>query len=737
MKNFYIKLMFLVIVMVLVAVSLMTYRNLNNYITEVNLIRHSREVFRALEQSLSTIKDAEIGHRGFQLTRDTLYLEPYYNSLNTLPKQIRTLDSLVKDNYILAKKADTLEALINRHFFIINRILSLKQTESVVISPEEDALLFEGRTNMNKIRLIIRRISDEEGKILGQRLSSETDFRNIAPIALLFYTLIALAGVSLLFSKVIDALDKQRVAEVRLNENILTLKTEVGIREFVQKTLRSVLDNSLDGIMAFAAIRNKATGKIEDFKLILSNTIASKLTGKSEKELVGKNLLSIFPSTKDEGLFHIYENVVLTGEPAQFEKLYKEDGQFDGWYNITVVKLEDGFVVTFSNITNQKRQRIILEERGHLLREAEALANMGSWKWDESNQTLVWSDGLYKILNKNPETFTPTWNSFFENIYSEDQPLAEEFLSNIRMDDKGATLEYRIEINGALKYLSLTSKPGQANTTGPDKLGTVIDITDQKMYETQLEQYTAELKRSNEDLEQFAYVASHDLQEPLRKIRAFGDRLFNRYKKQLDGQGEDYIKRMQSASMRMQTLIEDLLSYSRVSRSGEVFQALDMNQILSEIREDLDIQIKRENASIKIGRIPGITGDKMQIKRLFQNLINNAIKFHKPNGVPIVEVSGKLIKWHEIKRDFGISLPDIAYAMIVVKDNGIGFDDKFSEKIFNIFQRLHGRAEYEGTGIGLAICRKIVNNHKGYITATSKENIGSEFIVILPLNQTI
>lgn len=736
MKNFYIKLMFLVIVMVLVAVSLMTYRNLSNYITEVNLIRHSRDVFRALDQSLSTIKDAEIGHRGFQLTHDTLYLTPYYNSINTLPRQIRSLDSLVQDNKALSRKVDTLETLINRQFYSIHKILSLSKNNGVGLMPSESALLFEGRNNMDEIRSLIKRISDEEGKILSERLTSETDFRNVAPIALLFYTLIALAGVSLLFSKVIDALDKQRTAESRLNENILTLRKEVGIRKFIQKTLRSVLDNSLDGIMVFKTVRNKTTGVIEDFKLTLSNTIASRFAGKTEKELIGQNLRSIFPGAKDEGLLEIYSNVVLTGEPVQFEKLYQaQQDLLNGWFNITAVKLEDGFVVTFSNITNQKLQRLILEERGLLLKEAEALANMGSWKWDELNQTLVWSDGLYKILNRDPDMLKPTWNSFFDNVYFEDKQSVEKFLDQMLTTSEGATLEYRIEIDGRLKYLSLTSKSRQSNVkSGSDILGTVIDITDRKMYETQLEQYTAELKRSNEDLEQFAYVASHDLQEPLRKIRAFGDRLFNRYKTQLEGPGEDYINRMQSASMRMQTLIEDLLAFSRVSRSNENFQSLDMNQIMLEIQDDLDIQIKREKAVVKIGKIPNVRGEKMQIKRLFQNLINNAIKFHKPKATPVVEVFGRIVKWQEVKKEVGVSLADVTYAMIVVKDNGIGFDEKFNERIFNIFQRLHGRAEYEGTGIGLAICRKIVTNHKGYITARSKEHLGSEFIVILPMN---
>lgn len=731
MRNFYIKLMFLVIVMVLVAVSLMTYRNLSNYIKEVNFTRHSRDVFRALEQTLSTIKDAEIGHRGFLLTRDTFYLAPYYLSINTIPSQMRTLDSLVQDNKVMARQVDTLKSLINEQYSIINRSFPLIDNDPLPMDGPEKDLILQGRRNMDEIRTIIRRISDEEGRIFGARSSKETDFRNVAPIALLLYTLVALAGVSLLFSKVIDALDKQRVAESRLNENILTLKREVGIREFIQKTLRRVLDTSLDGIMAFKAIRNNNTNEIDDFELSLSNANASRLTGKTERELIGKHLLEIFPNANDDGVFAIYKEVVQTGKPAQFERSFRSNS-VDEWYNITAVKLEDGFVVTFTDITYQKQQRLILEERGLLLREAEALANMGSWKWDETNQVMVWSDGLYKILEKTPDDFAPSWMSFFDQVYPEDKPLVEKFLREIRDNRKGASIEYRIKSQDTFKYLSLSSKPPSAAVSEFDLLGTVIDITDRKMYETQLEQNTAELKRSNEDLEQFAYVASHDLQEPLRKIRAFGDRLINRYKSQLDGQGEDYIKRMQSASTRMQTLIEDLLAFSRVSRSNEVFQSLDMDQILSEIKDDLDIQIKTESAQLKIGKLPPIMGEKTQIKRLFQNLINNAIKFHKPNEPPVVEVTGTKITPHQIRREFGVMLSEASYVWISIKDNGIGFDERFTEKIFNIFQRLHGRTEYEGTGIGLAICRKIVVNHRGFITARSKENIGSEFIVILP-----
>jgi light-regulated signal transduction histidine kinase (bacteriophytochrome) len=270
----------------------------------------------------------------------------------------------------------------------------------------------------------------------------------------------------------------------------------------------------------------------------------------------------------------------------------------------------------------------------------------------------------------------------------------------------------------------------------PYILGTVVDITERKVYENQLKQYTSELQRSNEDLEQFAYIASHDLQEPLRKIRAFGDRLSTKFHTELDVVGQDYLVRMQSAAARMQLLIEDILAFSKISRNYSAFERLNMRKLMDDVVDDLDAQVRRVQGTVRIGNVPNLNGDRVQVKRLFQNLISNGLKFHKVNENPIVEVNGKTMKGAQVREEFGKPASDGEYAYFSVKDNGIGFDEKYREKIFNIFQRLHGRNEYEGTGIGLSICRKIVVNHRGLILTKSKENVGSEFIVILPLNDS-
>ena len=732
MKSLYLKLLFLGIVFFLLSISILTYINLRNYTREVKSIRHANRVLATLEIVLSTIKDAETGHRGYQLTRDTIYLQPYYSSVRTLPGELKTLDSLVKDNLLQTKKVDTLQQLTNNQFATISKILTNAQRSSLYMDRYESDLLLEGRRNMDEIRTVAGRIRVAEEIFSKERESSETDFRNIAPISLLFYGLVPLAGIAFLFSRVLDGLEKRKAAEDNLKENIQALKSEVGIREFTQKTLRSVLDNSLDGIMAFRSIRNQENG-IEDFEWILANTVSRQSLAQTEKNLIGKRLLEVMPGNKSEGLFDIYKEVVETGKSRQFEKHYSNEG-LNNWFSITVVKLEDGFVATFSDITSHKLQLLLTEERELLLKDAEHVANMGSWKWTEKDDVIIWSDGLFKILGKTPGDHQPSWNSFLENVYSEDRALFEDFLQEVKVKRNGLKMDYRIELEGQIRYLSIIAKPIQPDESLlPDILGTVIDITEHKVYETQLKQYASELQRSNEDLEQFAYIASHDLQEPLRKIRAFGDRLAVKYQHSLGESGVDYIRRMQSAAERMQALIQDLLTFSMVSRNTNTLESLDMPALLEEVIDDLDNQVKREKASIRVGKVPNVRGDRAQIKRLFQNLISNAIKFHKPGEKPAVEISAKVAKRSEIEDEFGIAITAPEYIRVTIRDNGIGFDEKYKDKIFNIFQRLHGRNEYEGTGIGLSICRKIVTNHKGFITANSEENVGSEFIIIFPI----
>lgn len=238
----------------------------------------------------------------------------------------------------------------------------------------------------------------------------------------------------------------------------------------------------------------------------------------------------------------------------------------------------------------------------------------------------------------------------------------------------------------------------------------------------ELKHYSQELERSNKELEDFAFVASHDLQEPLRKIRAFGDRLSKSFSANLGEQGLDYLTRMQSASNRMSRLIEDLLAFSRVTRRSREFVSVDLNKLLIEVLDSLDYAISERNARVNVGPLPTIEGDESQLHQVFSNLISNSLKFVAEDVDPQIEIRSQGSAVYNEKHFFVVS----------VSDNGIGFDEKYRDRIFNLFQRLHGKDEYSGTGIGLAICRKIVENHGGKIEVQSQPGKGTTFSLWLP-----
>jgi light-regulated signal transduction histidine kinase (bacteriophytochrome) len=260
---------------------------------------------------------------------------------------------------------------------------------------------------------------------------------------------------------------------------------------------------------------------------------------------------------------------------------------------------------------------------------------------------------------------------------------------------------------------------------GGRQTGSVLifkDITERKRSEESLSQKAAELARSNAELEQFAFVASHDLQEPLRKIQAFGDRLKAKLDEALPPQARDYLDRMQNAAARMRTLIDDLLAFSRVIRNSEPFATVDLKQITKEVLGDLELRIEKSAGRVEVGDLPTIEADPTQMRQLMLNLIGNALKFQAPDAHPVVKINS---------RQFS-SMSGEQFCEITIQDNGIGFEEQYAEKIFAVFQRLHGRGEYEGTGVGLAVCRRITDRHGGTIIAKSKPGEGSTFIVTLP-----
>jgi signal transduction histidine kinase len=250
----------------------------------------------------------------------------------------------------------------------------------------------------------------------------------------------------------------------------------------------------------------------------------------------------------------------------------------------------------------------------------------------------------------------------------------------------------------------------------------IEDVTERRITEWRLAEQRVELQRSNAALDEFASVTSHDLQEPLRKIVSFGDLLNKTAGPILDGRAKEHLARMLSASTRMSTLINDLLTYSQVSRRVEPLVRTDLGRIAREVVADLETTIAQSGGRVEVGELPVIDADPLQMRQLLQNLLGNALKYRRKDTPPVVRLSSSRV--------------DNRNCAIVVTDNGIGFNENYAEKIFRMFERLHGRAEYEGSGIGLAICRKIVERHGGRIAATSTAGQGAKFTVTLPVTQS-
>ncbi|MFH1746059.1 MAG: ATP-binding protein [Planctomycetota bacterium] len=346
-------------------------------------------------------------------------------------------------------------------------------------------------------------------------------------------------------------------------------------------------------------------------------------------------------------------------------------------------------------------------------------------------------NGFFKQLSS-------SWNKTFG--YDRREFYERPYVEFVHPDDQAATLNEmeKLKVNNGTPNFEnrYRARAGQYrwlrwNATADVKRKLVYasarDVTELKRAQSELEEFTTRLQRSNRELEDFASVASHDLQEPLRKVLTFGDRLQAGCGDTLSAQGRDYVERMRGAAQRMQGLIHDLLAFSRVATQAQPFAPVDLARVVRDVLTDLEVRIEELGAQVTVQQLPTIEADPLQMRQLLQNLIGNALKFHRPNVPPVVRISATTQDDEPASQNVKPTGP---VCHLQIEDNGIGFEEKYCDRIFNVFQRLHGRDAYEGTGIGLAICRKIAERHGGSITATSTPGQGSTFSVTLPISRS-
>ncbi|MEO5776501.1 MAG: CHASE3 domain-containing protein [Flavobacterium sp.] len=458
---------------------------------------------------------------------------------------------------------------------------------------------------------------------------------------------------------------------------------------------------------------------------------------KSLSDKILKEKLNIGKETMDSIRNQINEMILLEKKTLKGRELYYKDTIEITPIFVYVTLLITLLLISISYIRITKdldklqisnNSLAVLNESNNL---AEIVGSFGSWQLNIGTNEYTFSDNSYRLLGFEPKAFYASQENFMKYVHPEDLIAYRDATSKMIENGNLVPITYRIiRKDKKIRYFRTTARI-VTNKSGQEILiGTTSDVTEEVLASLSLEQQNIELEASNKELVAFNYVASHDLQEPLRKIQTFVSRLSDKDYDNLSEGGKEFMLRINNSVERMRILIDDLLQYSRTTKNEKVFENIDLNDLLENAKSDLLQTIEEKNAVIQSEKLPEMTVIPFQIQQLFVNLISNSMKYGKADIVPKIKISCKKV----IAADEEL-IPKKSkekFYKITFKDNGIGFEQEYAEKIFVLFNRLHNKNEYVGTGIGLAICKKIVDNHKGFIFANGKPNVGSTFTIYLP-----
>jgi PAS domain S-box-containing protein len=505
---------------------------------------------------------------------------------------------------------------------------------------------------------------------------------------------------------------------------------------------------------------HKMIEEIEDYAIILLdkegiiqnwNKGAEKIKQYTESEAIGRSFQMFYmPQDRAAGIPHmLLKQAAIEGRAVHEGWRVRKDGtKFWGYIILTALHDTEGNIIGYTKITRDLTEKKIAEDRLKDTAEALRRVNKELVKSEERYQKMIAEVQDYAIILLDEGGKILNWNAGAEKIkgYKADEIIGLNFRLFYLPQDQANKLpekliETAIRENRALHEGWRVRKDGTmfwgsiVITALHDDNGDVIgfskvtrDLTERKQTEEQLQEYLRTLEMQNEELAQFAYAASHDLQEPLRKIRTFSDII----QRNMDDSAAAirYLEKLDKSAQRMSELIASILNYSRLSE--ESHEPVDLNDIIRQVKTDLELAIVETSADIQVDELPIVTGNTMQLVQLFSNLINNAIKFCRAK--PAITIACTVVHQNDINSGTLTLMAESYYAISVI-DNGIGFDQQYSEQIFSVFQRLHSKQDYTGTGIGLAICKRIMEYHNGFILAKGEEGIGSTFTVYFPINQ--